>query len=281
MHKISFRSAILYLAAFIVVIAVAMLAVLGPERFARYYDRMMLNRINTEAAESANEAFRYSLDVNEKLNILSRCLNSQVLAESESSAATHMENENLGYDSLNGTYAFVENKQGPSDKEITEADIYDRCNEKLAHMWEIGILPGKVKELSKDSYDAVLYSAIDVLDPRNSVSVWKVSLSTGKQNADKSGRLLDAYVDAQTGQFYEFYVRTQTQWDALDPDAIVELWRTELGLVEPEEFDSSNPLLETTPYFEKYRFPCTEEAGTVVTIGFYEGINELFLKIAR
>ena len=42
-----------------------------------------------------------------------------------------------------------------------------------------------------------------------------------------------------------------------------------------------NPLEETTPYFIKYSFPGNGEESTVVTIGFYEGINELFLKVAR
>ena len=37
--------------------------------------------------------------------------------------------------------------------------------------------------------------------------VWKISLNSGKQNARKENCLLDAYVDADTGKVYEFYVR--------------------------------------------------------------------------
>ena len=43
----------------------------------------------------------------------------------------------------------------------------------------------------------------------------------------------------------------------------------------------SNPLGETTPYFRKYSFEGMEEGSTVVTVGFYEDINELFLKISK
>ena len=53
---------------------------------------------------------------------------------------------------------------------------------------------GEVKEVSEDSYEAVICSAIDVLEPRNNLSVWKLSLSTDVRNADKSNRFLDIYL---------------------------------------------------------------------------------------
>lgn len=53
-----------------------------------------------------------------------------------------------------------------------------------------------------------------------------------------------------------------------------------MGLSSPEPYESVNPLLETTPYFKKYVFSGMGEGKTVVTVGFYEGINELFLKIS-
>ena len=136
--------------------------------------------------------------------------------------------------------------------------------------------------LTENTYSAAMYSAIDVPEPRNNVLVWKISLSTKKQNADKSNRLLDAYVDADTGKIYEFYVRVDfTSWDHLDADEIVETWAEYMGLGKPREYEDSNPLSETTPYFKKYSFSGMEEGNTIVTVGFYEGINELFLKISR
>ena len=107
-----------------------------------------------------------------------------------------------------------------------------------------------------------------------------MSLYTSQQNADKSNRLLDAYVDAQTGKMYEFYVRIEDTWDELEPEEIVRRWSEYLELTDMEKDDMDNPLLETTPYFEKFSFPGIENGKTKVTIGFYEGINELFLKIS-
>ncbi len=260
---------------------VSALALWGPEAISTYRDQKTLNQVTVEPLESSGEGYRYELGSNEKLYIVSKCLNSQIQSGSELNSKIREGEESLNYEELTGTYAFVVNRQKPSDREISEEDIFRVCNEGLREMKEQGILPDEVKEVTASAYSAVLYSAIDVLEPRNNVSVWKVSLSTNRQNADKSGRLLDAYIDADTGKIYEFYVRTQTTWKFMDPGAMVASWAEYMELSEPEEYESDNPLLENTPYFEKYRFAGLDEGSTVVTVGFYEGINELYLKISR
>ena len=256
-------------------------SVWGPERLAKYSDKGILNQITVETIEEEGEGYRYSLSNNEKLYILAKSLNNQVLPESEISAKTRVEAEGVEYEELTGTYAFVVNHQGPSDKEITEKEIFAICNQQIEELKKQGILPDTVKEVSANSYHAVLYSAIDVLEPRNNLSVWKVSMSTDHKNADKSNRLLDAYIDAQTGKMYEFYVRTKQEWKDIKPDEIIEKWSAYMGLSGMEEYEDVNPLLENTPYYRKYRFAGIKEENTIVTIGFYEGINELFLKITK
>lgn len=262
-------------------VLVLLLAIWGPELLAKYKDKSTLNKITAEAVEGENGGYRYSLTGNEKLYILSKCLNNQVLPESELNALTKTGTETVGYEEFSGTYAFVVNRQGPSEKEITDAEIYKICNEELEKLKELGVMPPKVKEVAAGSYTAVLYSAIDVLDPRNNMSVWKVSLSTSQQNANKANRLLDAYIDADTGKIYEFYVRTEMKWEDVDSAEMLEQWSSYMGFTGMEEYETVNPMLETTPYFKKYRFPGMDEGNTVVTVGFYEGINELFLKISR
>ena len=232
----------------------------GPEFVAEYWNRNRLNKVMTEQTENDTEGYRYTLGSNEKLYILSKCISNQ---------------------DAQGSYALVVNRQGPSDREITEEDIFDVCNAQLRKMKEQKILPDAVREVEAGAYTAVLYSAIDVLEPGNHLSVWKISLSTDTKNADKSGRMLDAFIDAETGKIYEFYVRTSTTWEEMDPAAMTAAWADYLGLTGPERYESDNPLLENTPYYEKFRFEGIGEDNTVVTIGFYEGINELFLKISK
>ncbi len=268
----------------IIVIMVALLLALsiwGPEKLSNYRDKYTMNRVSTEELESTGEGYRYELNNNEKLYILSMCLKHQVVPETEQSKNNRLANDNVEYEELAGSYAFVINKKGPTDKEIKESDIFSICNREIQELKKMGVLPDSIKAIEEGAYEAEIYSAIDVLDPRNNMPVWKVSLSTSQKNADKSNRLLDAYVDAETGKLYEFYVRIEENWEELHQEDIMKKWSEYLGLQGMEKDDRDNPLLETTPYFAKYCFPGMDNGKTVVTIGFYEGINELFLKISE
>ena len=257
-----------------------LLSIWGPEALAKYQDKGMLDEIHEETVEKAGAGYRYKLNTNEKLYILSRCLSSQNLPETEHSAMTRLE-EGGTYQELEGSYAFVANYRSPSEREITDEQIYETCNTALALLKEYGILPEEVREVEPSSYDATRYSAIDVLEPRNNIAVWKLSLSNSQENANKENRLIDAYLDANDGKMYDFHVRTPLLWEDIDTDAVIEKWGEYMGLGRPTAYESDNPLLETTPYFKKYVFPGMGEERTIVTVGFYEGINELFLKISR
>lgn len=263
------------------VIVVGM-AILGPEELADYKDQGILNKVNIQEVETDTEGYRYALSSNEKLYILSKSLNSQALPESEQSAMTRGESGNRDYQELMGSYALVVNRKDSKGQEVQEGQGISLCGRALEELQELGILPSSVKPLSEHAYTAVRYSAIEVPEPRNSVLVWKISMTTGKQTANRANRLLDAYVDADTGKMYEFYVRTDvTSWEDIDADEIVGAWAEYMGLEEPREYEGTNPLSETTSYFKKYTFRGIEGDSTIVTVGFYEGINELFLKISR
>lgn len=265
---------------FAVAVVVILAALWGPEWIAAKRDERLLNSITTEAVEGA-EGYRYRMSSNQKLYLLGGCLSSQTLPESELRFLTRVDSEAGNYGEMTGTYAFVENRQQPGEGQIQEEAVYEACNREIQALKEQGILPGEVKEVSEDSYEAVICSAIDVLEPRNNLSVWKLSLSTDVRNADKSNRFLDISLDADTGKIYEFYVRTGQQWEDIDTDAMIDRYAEYLDLTGLEKYEDPNPLLETTPYFAKYTFPGEEEGSTTVTIGYYEGIRELFLKVGR
>ncbi len=257
------------------------LAVWGPEKLAQYKDGRILDQITVESMEMGTEGYRYSMSSNEKLYLLSKCLSNQILPESELSAMTRMNSNDMEYQELTGTYAFVVSHKDGTGREITDEEIFAACNQELKTLKELGILPKTIKDTKTSTHSAVLYSAIDVPQPRNNVLVWKVELSTGTQNAKKENKLLDAYIDADTGKLYGFYVRTEMTWEDINPDEIIEKWSEYMGLEAWEAYEPVNPLAETTPHFKKYRFAGMEGGYTIVTIGFYEGINELFLKISK
>jgi len=263
------------------VILIVSLSLWGPEALAGYRDKGILDKPHVLQAEEAGEGYRYILSSNEKIYIVSQCLNSQTLPESDYNAMTRNSNTDLDYQERAGSYSFVMNYKGPSGQEITDEEIYENCNSGLSLLKELGILPDSVRNVTSSSYSAVLYSAIDVLEPRNNVPIWKISLSTAQQNANKENRLIDAYISAVDGNIYEFYVRTEWEWEDIDADEMIARWSEYMGLNEPVPYESDNLLSETTPYYKKYVFTGIGKDSTVVTIGFYDGINELFLKISK
>lgn len=261
---------------------IVLLAVMGPEELAKYRDKDVLDRVNTRETDTGTEGYRYSLSGNEKLYILAKSLNNQIEPGSEQNAMSQMNARSLDYQELTGSYAMVINRKDSEGREVSADTGIELCNQGLEELQRLGVLPETVQKLTADAYSAVRYSAIDVPEPRNNVLVWKISLNTGVQNANRENRLLDAYVDADTGKIYEFYARTAvSDWTEIDADALIRTWAEYMGLGEPVEYEKVNPLSETTPYFKKYSFAGMGEGSTVVTVGFYEGINELFLKISR
>lgn len=276
MKKLTINRSFLIFVALIIVVSIW-----GPEVLATYQDKAVLNQIHVQEVQEAGEGYRYTLNSNERLYILSKSLNSQNLPESEMNALTKLEPTEVEYSQVTGTYAFVVKHRGPSGKEITDEQIYETCNRELATLKEMGILEDSPKKVEKSAYDAILYSAIDVLEPRNNVAVWKLNLSNSQKNANKENRLIDVYIDADNGKIYEFYVRTAQTWDEINPDEMIQKWSEYIDLDHPVPYETENPLLETTPYYKKYVFQGMGEENTIVTIGFYEGINELFVKITK
>ncbi len=261
-------------------IAVMAVSVWGPEQLTYYQDNSIFYKVQGEAMGPESEGFRYLLSGNEKLYLLSKCLNNQILPQSDQNALVRAQ-ERVDVPEFAGSYAFVVKQEDSAGELINQENMWEHCRDSMAYFYQQGILPEEVKTVEEASYSAVLYSAIDVLEPRNNMAVWKVSLTTDKRNADKAGRMIDVCLDADTGKVYEFYVRCNTTWEALDPDAIIAEWSEYVGLTGGEAYEEPNPLLETTPYYKKYSFPGNGQENTIVTIGFYEGINELFLKISR
>lgn len=262
------------------VVLVLFLSLFLPERLALHLDKNILNQINQEPLVDTAEGYYYALSANDKLYILSSSLNNMILPETELSEKTNTGTGEL-YEDLKGTYALVANYQESKESEIQSHEVIERINSELSALKEMGIISESVKEITASAYSSQVYSAIDLKEPGNNLTVWKISLSSSQVNADKSKRVLDVYMDAETGKIYEFYVRIDKGWDELNPEEIMMKWSEYLGLEDVEKYENDNPLLETTPYYIKYQVPGMDGNYTIVTIGFYEGINELFLKISK
>jgi|InofroStandDraft_1065614.scaffolds.fasta_scaffold60841_2 hypothetical protein len=234
----------------------------GPEVLSRYKDRSLLGKIYRQEVELAGEGYRYELSAVEKVYVLSQSLGSQM-----------------------GDYAFIVNQKGLKQGELQEElpsvkKACESCDEGLRALKAAGILPDSVQETDPAIYEAVLYSAIDVREPRNYVAIWKLNLADNIRGLRKENRLMDVYMDADDGKIYEFYARTEWEWENIDPDAIARSWCAYLELPEPILWEDANPLTETTPFFRKYIISGAAEERTIMTVGFYEGIREFFIKVS-
>ena len=264
---------------FVVLVGLAVaLSVWGPEALSGYQDRSLLGKIHRQETEASGEGYRYELSAVEKVYVLSQALGS--VSPAEDGGQGNLPFAGGVYRENGGNYAFVTSPRSPSGEDISGEAAYGMCSRGLRELKEAGILPESVEEAVPEFYEAVLYSAIDVRDPRSYVEVWKLSLSDRIRGVRKENRLMDIYMDADDGKIYEFYARTEWGWEEIDPDAIARAWCNYLGLPEPSACSEVNPLGEATPYFKKYVVSGASEERTVMTVGYYEGIRELFVKVS-
>ncbi len=260
-----------------VIVAVGV-SIWGPEALSDYRDRSLLGTIHEQQVESGEEGYRYQLSPAEKLYVLSRALESQAAAESE--WGLKGQGQETWQQESGGSYAFVVNHRGLSE-DVSYEEMNEAVNQALSDLKEAGILPESVQRVEPELYEAELYSAIDVREPRNSATVWRLTLSQSQRGLLKENRLMEAYMDADDGKIYEFYARTERKWEDMDPDTLVSSWCQYLGLPKPRAFESSGILSEATPFFRKYVVQGNGEERTIVTVGFYEGIQEIFIRITQ
>ncbi len=83
------RNTAWYSGVFLAVVLVMAGSIWGPEALAKYKDKGILNQPHMENVEEAGEGYRYRLNANEKLYILSNCISSQETPGSEQNALLH------------------------------------------------------------------------------------------------------------------------------------------------------------------------------------------------
>ena len=99
------KSKIYYLAVPLLATLAMFISIWGPETLAEYKDQGILDVPHTESVENAGEGYRYQMNSNEKLYLLSCCLSSQTVPETETSAMTNEADAEVAYQEMEGVYA--------------------------------------------------------------------------------------------------------------------------------------------------------------------------------
>lgn len=263
----------------ILVCIVIYAAIWGPSALSGIRDSEILNNIELEAKDTYIEGYRYILSMDQKLYILSNALNNRILPQSDYFASVKPK-ENLA-NVKTQSYAFLSNYRDEENNTGSKEKALETLENELDTLFENGIIPYFNLQPNPQDYEIGLYTAIDVLEPQKSVSVWQIDLNSNTQISSLGSGLMSCYLDSETGKIYSLAIRTDKGWNDYKPDEIVKSWSEYLGSSSPSAYLSDNILLENTPYYKKYYIEGIEDEKTIVTIGFFEGINEFFIKISK
>ena len=119
-----------------------------------------------------------------------------------------------------------------------------------------------------------------MLDPQKNVSVWEIDYSGAIPPTVNTYpfALTEAYVDAETGKLYGFAFRlAQASAENFDAAALAREFLARLGISDFDDItdDSSS---EAASLYNKFATDGMDGAKTVFTVGFQDGVNEIFVK---
>lgn len=268
------RQKLSWSAAALLVCGIIAATVLAPAAVSHRMDNAVLGHVILEEKDRAMGGYVYHLSANEKLYVLSNALGNRILPQSDYFASIRPPNSLSNVQTQ--SYAFQPVYRESEYNNATKAAALDALGSELAALSEREILPPLAFQ-SDGAYEVGLFTAIDVLEPKKSVTVWQISAN----DTVIRGGLVDCVMDAQTHKVYSISLRDVKSWEEYDTDEIVALWAEYLGASAPEPYVPGSPLAEDATYYQKYAISGMEGDKTIVTAGYYDGIGEFFIKISR
>ena len=261
----------------IIMIFVVIVSIFGPKALSIYSDRKILNNVIVEDTDI--EGYKYSLTPKEKLYILSNAIDNKVLIQSDFSASTRLRS-NLEKTQTQ-SYALIANFNNVELNDDTKQKTIENLEKEFSILQKEGIIPQFTFDTNIKSYDIRLFSALDILEPKKTVRVWHIETNSETFSSKRYKSYISCDTDFETGKLYNFSFRSDKDWDFYDPDNIIKKWCEHVGAGTPVNFIPINPSIEETKFYKKYAIEDDNQDKTIITIGFYEGVNEFFLKISN
>lgn len=275
-----------YVAALLLVTLVIVLAIFLPSKLARIFDNSMLGVVHKESTVISSENFQHStLTERERLYIVSMALGNRNVLQSDYIAAIRDKATRTDRDDTVMTFAYVKNTRGPSMSELNADQASEACKNELIEI--IRAFPDitdtiDVTDLNLNKCSEQLYSAVYMLDPQKNVPVWQIEYSSAippTANDNLPFALMEAYVDAETGKLYGFAFRLKkVDAESFELDALAKVWLDRLGITSFEDITDDNPFAEDANLYNKFATDGMDNTKTVFTVGFYEGVNEVFVR---
>ncbi len=272
-----------YAAVLVLVTAVILLSIFLPAELSKVYDNSILDTVQKETGDSSPESFRYSLTTPQRLYVLSMALNNHNILQSDYAASLREKAIRANRNDTVASYAYVENGRGSMKDELTADSAMKICNTVLADIIKVGL---EKDSMSTDGFEnknpckQTLYSAVDMFEPQKSVSVWQIEYDSVLPPDGLPFALIEAHIDAETGKLYSFSFRVDALKD-FDADKLAKAWLSHLGITDFSDITENSPLAESAKQYKKFATDGMNNEKTVFTVGFYEGINEVFVRITN
>ncbi len=275
------------IAALLLVITVILLSIFLPAELARVYDHSILDTVQKENGDNSPESFRYSLTSPQRLYVLSMALNNHNILQSDYAASLREKAIRTNRNDTVASFAYVENGYGLLKNELDAEKAMEICTSELSFILKDGL---GMDDFEMDRFEIknpcrqTLYSAVDMLEPQKSVSVWQIEYDSVLPPDASPFSLIEAHVDAETGKLYSFSFRTDTLIKTLtdfDADKLAKAWLSRLNITAFSDITENSPLAETAKQYKKFATEGMNTEKTVFTVGFYEGINEVFVRITN
>ncbi|WP_349671885.1 hypothetical protein [Lacrimispora sp.] len=275
-----------YAVVLLLVTVVIALSIFMPARLARFRDNSMMGVVHRENNAISPESFQYSsLSEQERLYIVSMALGNRNILQSDYAAALREKAIRSGRGDTVMSFAYVKNNRGAYGDELDVNQAAEACKTELNEI--IGACTGlkenrSLQDLNLNPYSGQLYSAVYMLDPQKNVPVWQIEYSTAVPPVPDDNSpfaLMEAYVDAETGKLYGFAFRLkQLEGENFEPDTLAKAWLERLGITNFEDITDDDPITENASRYKKFATDGMDSTKTVFMVGYYEGVNEVFVR---
>jgi hypothetical protein len=183
---------------------------------------------------------------------------------------------------------------------VDDNELLKILSNELDELSNRGLIPKLDWGLTPGDYEISHYLAVDQETPQTGIPVVYIEFRDTLRLMSRKNVLTDCYFDAEANKICSLSIRSDYTWDRYDPDQIFIEWSRYLGLSSQETEGSSSeyysydsaissgapPTFRDASYSKSYiaEAPSGDNGsavtrGTVVTIGFYEGVNEFFIQL--
>lgn len=255
----------------LIVVLIILLSIFLPAKLSQINDSAFINVIHKQEQATFPESYQYSLNIKDKLYILSMALSTRNILESDYAASLREKAIRTKRDNTVASFAYVENNIEQSDMQ----NAIDICNKKLKIILEDGL---DIKNFDvNNKCNATLYTAVDILNPQRYVTVWQIEYDSFLPTNDSinDSLLMEAYIDSKTGDLYSFAIRTKDPVE-FDAKSLATAWAKQLDII---NFDDITDIANTTKQHKKYSAEGMNREKIVFSVGYHEGVNEIFVSI--